>query len=181
MTKRRRSPPRPNLRFAPVPVTARHDGWTPERQARFIEALAECGCVTDAAKSVGMAVEGAYRLRRRIDALAFRQAWDAAIDYAVRRLSDAALARALHGVPVPHFWRGEQVGEHRRYDEALTRFILRYRDPFRYARALDRLAPDGDDEAFAIRLARLLHYVEAGVVDPPVPGSEHHEGQGDVA
>lgn len=40
-------PPIPE--FAPVPRKYRHDGWTPERQKAFIEALADCGSVTRAA------------------------------------------------------------------------------------------------------------------------------------
>ena len=38
--------------FTPVPLRARHDGWTPETQTAFIEALAESGCVTEDRKSV---------------------------------------------------------------------------------------------------------------------------------
>jgi hypothetical protein len=41
----------------------------------------------------------------------FREAWDAALDYALHRLEQAALSRALHGVPRPVFHKGEQVGE----------------------------------------------------------------------
>jgi len=33
--------------FTPVPVRARHDGWTVEKQYAFIEALAETGIVED--------------------------------------------------------------------------------------------------------------------------------------
>jgi hypothetical protein len=40
-------------------------------------------------------------------------------------------------VPVPHYYKGELVGEHRRYDERLTQFLLRYRDPLRYAKSLE--------------------------------------------
>ncbi len=36
---REERPPLPD--FAPVPRRYRHDGWTPERQKAFIEALAE--------------------------------------------------------------------------------------------------------------------------------------------
>ena len=36
--------------FLPVPVRARADGWTLERQGRFIGYLAETGCVAEAAR-----------------------------------------------------------------------------------------------------------------------------------
>jgi len=77
-------------------------------------------------------------LRRRPDAAAFREAWDAALDVGVARLSDAAMARALHGVATPVFYQGEQIGERRRFDEKLTMFLLRYRDPRRYGAWNDR-------------------------------------------
>ena len=43
--------------FLPVPLRARADGWTPERQARFIGLLAETGSVVEAARAVGMSRE----------------------------------------------------------------------------------------------------------------------------
>ncbi len=64
-------------RFVPVPVRARRDGWTPERQARFLGWLAQTGCVAQAAARAGMARETAYRLRRHAGAASFAHAWDA--------------------------------------------------------------------------------------------------------
>lgn len=51
--------------FTPVPLRYRHDGWTPERQRGFIEALADTGCVSRATAIVNMSLEGAYYLRRQ--------------------------------------------------------------------------------------------------------------------
>ncbi len=124
--------------FNPVFTRKRHDGWTQQKQVGFINALAETACVTDACRAVGMSTESAYALRRRYDAIDFRVTWDHALEYAVHRLADAALSRAIHGVAVPHYYKGEVVGEHRRYNETLTMFILRYRDPYTYARCRDR-------------------------------------------
>jgi len=164
------NPPAPPLDFDTVPVRDRHDGWTPERQHAFIAALAESGCVAEACKTVGMTSQSAYRLRRHFDAQGFRLAWDAALDYAIRRLSDAVYARAIHGVAVPHYYKGEVVGEHRRYDERLAMFLLRYRDPARYAKGWDKIEPvDGHEELFAVRLARLMLHLESGNPDLPIP------------
>lgn len=63
-------------RFVPVPLRARTDGWTAERQARFIGLLAETGSVAAAAAAVGMSRMAAYRLRRRVGAASFAHAWD---------------------------------------------------------------------------------------------------------
>lgn len=46
-------PPLPE--FTPVPSKPRHDGWTPERQKAFIEALADTGSVSRAAAMVDRA------------------------------------------------------------------------------------------------------------------------------
>ena len=54
--------------FTPAKLRRRHDGWTPEKQTAFIEALAESGCVDESARRVGMSVQSAYALRRRVDA-----------------------------------------------------------------------------------------------------------------
>lgn len=126
--------PDPGRMFEPVPLRARHDGWSPQKQRDFVAALAECGCVADACRRVGMSTEAAYRLRARDDAGDFRRVWAEALDAAVDRLEDAALGRALHGVAEPRFYKGEQIGEVRRFNDRLTQFILRCRRPQVYAR-----------------------------------------------
>jgi len=144
------------LDFEPVDLRFRQDGWTPERQAAFIWALAETGCVEESARRVGKSASGAYDLRARPDAQSFRLAWEAAIDMAMARMSDAAISRCIYGVPVPHYYKGELIGEHRRYDERLTMWMLRYRDPVRYGKYLDRLPfkrhPDGPALTLMARL-----------------------------
>jgi hypothetical protein len=139
--------------FEPVRPRVRWDGWTAERQADFIQALAESGCVTEACRAVGMSAQSAYALRARVDAVSFRNAWDTALDYAIRRLSDAALSRAINGVAVPVFFQGEQIGEKRYFDERLAMFLLRYRDPLRYGKWLDGRQHSGHPEGSAIDLA----------------------------
>lgn len=174
--KNQRKPPRPRTAkpaalpvsrkrgFDPVAPRPRHDGWTPDKQAGFIDALAESGCVTEAAARVGMSAGTAYALRRRPDAESFRMAWEAALDHAVVRLSDAAFSRALSGVARPVFFQGEQVGERRYYDERLTMFILRYRDPVRYGAWLDSVQFDREPDAAAHTLARWRAHVREDAV-----------------
>lgn len=165
ITKARRPPPDDTRTlvsaqdFVPASPRERRDGWTPEKQVAFIEALGECGCVTEACERVGLSPSTAYRLRRRVDAYSFRAAWDAALDYAIRRLSDAAFSRALHGVARPVWFQGEQVGERRYYDERLTMFLLRYRDPDTYGAWRDRREPRRRPDAQAFALARWTDHV----------------------
>jgi len=132
--------------FDHVRLRFRQDGWTPERQERFIEALAATGCVEHAARAVGKSVSSAYALKTRAEARPFRLAWEAALEVGIKRLSEAALSRAIHGVAQPIYYQGEQVGERRHYDERLTMFLLRYRDPARFGPWIDRV--DSVEEKF---------------------------------
>ena len=135
----------PAIPFEPVQLRRRHDGWTVDKQIRFIEALAASKCVDEACRRVGMSDTSAYGLRQRPCGVAFRRAWDAALDCQVQRLEQAAIERAINGVPRPVFYKGEQVGEWRYYDERLTAFLLRSRRPRRFGSWLDRLPPPGGE------------------------------------
>ena len=107
-----------------APTRHRDDGWTAARQRAFLERLAECGSVSAAARSVGMSRESAYGLRRRTDARAFVQAWDAARILAVEHLTEVAWDRALHGQARPIYYRGELVGETRQFDNRLLLALI---------------------------------------------------------
>jgi hypothetical protein len=123
-------PPLPD--FTPVPRKYRYDGWTAERQRAFIGGLAETGSVKHAAQRIKMSTEGAYYLRRQKGAEEFRAAWDAALDFGVQSLADIAIERAKEGVAVPVFYKGEQVGERRWYNDRLLMFILKHHMPSKY-------------------------------------------------
>ena len=113
--------------FAPVPrQCARHDGWTPERQRAFIEALADTGSVSTAAAMVNMTPEGAYMLRRHPKGAGFRAAWEAALDMGVLRIKDEAFERAINGQLVPVFAGGRLLGYRRKKNDRLLMFILRH-------------------------------------------------------
>lgn len=120
--------------FTPVPRKCeRHDGWTPERQSAFIEALADTGSVDAACKAVNMSTVGAYHLRRQPEAESFRTAWEAALGLGVARVEDVVMDRALNGVEEPLYSYGKLIGTRRRYNDRLLMFILRNRAPERFA------------------------------------------------
>ena len=112
--------------FTPVPRKFRHDGWTPDRQKAFIEALADTGCVSRAAAMVNMAQRNCYYLRRQPGAEEFRRAWEAALDFGVQRLKDVAFERAIEGELVPVFVAGKLMGYRRKRNDALLMFCLRH-------------------------------------------------------
>lgn len=106
------------LDFTPVPrLRVRRNGWTEETQRLFIAALAECGCVSKAARAVGMTARTAYRLLETDGADSFAAAWDQAIARGIERLREVAFDRAFNGGWVPVYRRGKLVRvEHRRND-----------------------------------------------------------------
>jgi hypothetical protein len=76
----------------------REDGWTFERQAAFLMALAETGLVSAACKVAEMSVTSAYALRREARGVAFHLGWQAANLLARDRLEDVLLEAAISGV-----------------------------------------------------------------------------------
>ncbi|APE28512.1 hypothetical protein [Aurantiacibacter gangjinensis] len=120
--------------FTPVPRKKdRSNGWKPQVQHAFIEALAETGSVAAAARRVNRAPEGAYLLRRHPEAGSFRKAWEAALDIGMSRVEDVAMDRALNGVEVPVYSYGKLVGTRTIYNDRLLMFMLRNRAPGRFA------------------------------------------------
>ncbi len=132
-----------DYRWVPVRRRARLDGWTEEKQRRFIEMLADTGQVGLAAKSVGLTRESAYRLRRQPHAAAFARAWDAARHHAGTFLEDTAFERAIEGVEHNVYNEyGEVICTKRVVSDRLLMFLLSHLKPERYARdALARPAP----------------------------------------
>jgi hypothetical protein len=86
--------------------------------------LATTQNVAAAARSVGMGRQSAYKLRARLDDQPFGAAWRLALRNARNTVLDAAIERAVNGVEVPHFYKGELIGTSRRYDERLTTALL---------------------------------------------------------
>jgi hypothetical protein len=170
---------KPLFPFTPVPVRRRHDGWTVDKQYAFIEALAETGIVEEACRRVGMSRTAADNLRHRPCGAPFRRAWEAALDYSLHRIEEEAFLRSRRGVARPIFYKGEQVGEWRHYDERLTMFLLRSRRPQRYGKWIDRmLAPepeedeDGAYEEPGIALDGGLTRIEFDADDVPLDGAD---------
>jgi hypothetical protein len=88
-----------NPTFTPVPLARnRHDGWTPERQRRFLIALAAMGTVESAAQAVGMSRISAYKLKNRSGAESFAAEWERAVGFGRDMLFDYAMERAINGV-----------------------------------------------------------------------------------
>ena len=84
------------------PTPTRRDGWTAERQLRFLDTLDRSRSVTTAARAAGMSRESAYRLRARPAAALFALLWDRAMQPEPARfeshtetIANGALMRAM--------------------------------------------------------------------------------------
>ncbi|MGB3754114.1 MAG: hypothetical protein WA954_09485 [Parerythrobacter sp.] len=132
-----------DYRWVPVRRRGRRDGWSEVKQRAFIEALADCGCVEDAARSVKMSVQSAYALRRAPGGESFAAAWGAAVQQGALKLADVAMTRALQGTDEPVFDRhGVRIGARTKYSERMVMFLLRAHLPERYAFAHRAVRPD---------------------------------------
>ena len=98
------------LAFTPVPLLRkRANGWTAERQRRFVQALSVMGAVGPAVRAVGMGRASAYRLRERAGATSFAEAWDIALAVGEDRQFHAALDLAINGVTTVRVLRGGMI------------------------------------------------------------------------
>lgn len=159
-----------DYKWVPVLRKPRQDGWTPQRQRDYIGALAERGCVEQAAREVGMSVRSCYRLRHAPGADSFAAAWDAALAHAARGLVDLAFDRAIHGSAEPVFDKeGRRVGRRMRQNDRLLMFLLRAYMPERFRHAhRDTLAPGEAPPPTPAPLAQALQRLE------PVPPEAPH-------
>ena len=134
------------LRFTPVPLRARHDGWSPELQFRFILLLARGHSPGEAARRLGKSRQTAYALRTKPGAEGFAAAWDAALDFAKAARQAAGSARLLRygedAMLVPRFYRGRLVGFVQREDHKAALRTLGQLD-----RVSERLERSGFDLA----------------------------------
>ncbi len=156
-----------DYRWVPVRRRPRYDGWTEEKQRRFIEVLADTGIVTAAAKAVGMSRESANRLRRSPHGAAFARAWDAARLHAGSALEDIAFERAIEGVEHNVYNEyGDVVCTKTVYNDRLLTFLLRHLKPERYGRHAS--ASDQSDAAPPpVMLETELRAIEPQLPAPP--------------
>ena len=155
-------------RWVPVRRRPRHDGWTEEKQRRFIEALADTGMVSHAAKAVGMGRESANRLRRSPHGAAFARAWDAARLHAGAALEDIAFERAIEGVAHNVYnENGDVVATKHVVNDRMLTFLLSHLKPERYGKAVRALAEPADAPPTAVALEASLRTMEPPLPAPP--------------
>lgn len=110
--------------MSPYHQTTRIDGWTPERQRTFLEAIADGHSVESAAQLARMRPSGAYALRRRAQGGAFAIGWAAANLIARDVLADTLMTRAIDGQIETITRANGDVVEKLRYDNRLAGAML---------------------------------------------------------
>jgi hypothetical protein len=159
----------------------RHNGWNRHKMALFLEVLTETACVSTAAKSVGMSRQSAYRLRARLIGQPFDLGWEAAFELGLQQLAHRALDRALNGTAVPIFYKGEQVGERRVFNERATLNLLLHAD--RIGR--NPVSRDYSSRHWDALIRRVEHgpiiwtEEEQAGVDPDHPANSDYDYDGD--
>ena len=135
-----------DYRWVPVRRIPRRDGWTEEKQRRFIETLADTGLVNVAAKAVGMSRASAYQLRRAAYGAAFARAWDMARHHAGGLIEDIVFERAIEGTEQEVLDReGNVIATRLVHDNRLLKWLLSRLKPETYGSA--RPSATGPQEA----------------------------------
>lgn len=157
-----------DYRWVPVRRKPRHDGWTPEKQRRFIETLADTGLVNLAAKAVGMTRESAYQLRRSEHGAGFARAWDIARQHAGCLIEDIAFERAIEGTEHEILnEHGEVVSTRLIHDNRMLKYLLSHLKPERYGSDRARALAAQTSTAPQPLLAEHLRAMEPALPAPP--------------
>lgn len=110
---------------------ANHTKLTAEKMARFLEVLSNTANVSAAAKTIRVSRGHLYEVRGNDDD--FAAAWDEAVKLGTSALEDEAVRRAMDGTLKPVFYKGQKCGTIREYSDTLLIFLLKARDPDKYA------------------------------------------------
>ncbi len=117
-----------------------------KRRIAFLKGLEQGMSAAGAAEAAGISRSLVYRWRE-LDR-AFAAAWRLAAEAGTDRLEDEAMRRALEGVEKPVFWRGEQVGVVRTYDNRMLMLLLQRRRPMREPDAEERFFDKEENDVF---------------------------------
>lgn len=152
------------------------------RKQRFLEALAECGCIRDSLQAAGLPKATAYTMRAEDET--FKAQWNVALEAGCDALEDEAVRRGMRGVDEPVYQGGKQVGTIRKYSDTLLMFILNGRRPEKFKHRHEHTGAGGrpliptareltDDELLAVVAAGRGTGTAGKKEGPPVPGRVH--------
>jgi len=134
---------------------------TPADRQKFLDALAETGIVTIAAKSAGITRTSVYAWRA--EEPEFRAEWEKALELGLDAMEDEGRRRAMHGVRRSIYYQGQEVGSQQDFSDVLLMFMLKGRRPEIFK---DRMHVEHEAVRDKIeRLKRGKERVERGIGD----------------
>lgn len=108
------------------------------RRKAFFEAFARLGTITQAADAVGVSFKAAKRWQRE-----YPDEWAEAEERAADAIEREAIRRAVEGVDEPVFYRGDVVGNIKRYSDQLLIALLKMRGRYVERTKQELSGPDG--------------------------------------
>jgi len=117
--------------------------WTPEKEAKFLEALSDTCNVSDACRIASVARSTAYE--RRDEDTEFAKGWDRSVRIGAETLEDEAFRRARDGVDEPVFYQGAVCGTVKKYSDTLLIFLLKGAKPVKYRERCEEKAASKEE------------------------------------
>ena len=132
----------------------------PQKDARFLKAIAEGSSIGAACALVGYTRDGVAKRKKRDDK--FRLAWADFDELAIERMETEADRRAIDGTERPVFYQGEECGRIREFSDTLLIFRLKAKRPSVYRERFEHSGPNDGPipvaevrQSIASKLARL--------------------------
>jgi len=151
-------------------------GWSGEKQATFLRAIAEGATVGQACRLVGLTQQSAYAFRLSARGAHFALGWEAALLHARNCLADTLMERALHGT-VETITRsdGSEVERHR-IDNRLGMAMLTRLD-----RMADKAAKEATHAAARLVAQEFEAYIDLVARDAGPARADSHRPSGNAA
>lgn len=106
-----------------------------KKKNEFLNNIVIYGTIEKAAEMTGIARQTHYDWRKNNDEYCMR--FDEAMGMRCDNLEDAAYKRAVEGIEVNDYYKGEIIGSHREYSDTLLAILLKANLPHKYK---DRVA-----------------------------------------
>ena len=123
---------------------------TPEFKAAFIGMLGHLPNITAVCRLMGIDASNIHRARKKDEE--FDTQVKVAVEEGYDMIEEEARRRAVDGVLEPVFHQGEQVGEIRKYSDALLKMLLKGYKPKRFNPGAKVSFGDGQKVSFSFNL-----------------------------
>src|SRR6218665_3142106 len=143
-----------------------------ERQQGFLDAYQATGQVKSAAAQAGCSRELHYGALRTSET--YREEFSLVQQRLAAELEEALWQRAVYGVKIPKFYRGELIGYEIRYSDTLLMTLLEARDPEKFGGIREELQRQSREDGLGVRggrgeVARPTLPRMTGPMPPPPP------------